>query len=168
MNGFPWSFILGTFIKICRENPNLAKLGQFRWRSKYVLLLPATLNRHESALFQWNGIRLLGQPMRYKYYANAAQRYVVRTLLITHFLFRFRFISQYPWAGRARSNSHRIFFDNRQHIHDSTNIQHFLTPPSFPKSTELHGCCHPASCCVVLFSKLGNYFDSFRDYSQYF
>jgi hypothetical protein len=46
----------------------------------YILLLPAILRRHKGALFEWNGIRLLGQPRRYKNYANAPQQYVIHFL----------------------------------------------------------------------------------------
>jgi len=35
-------------------------------KTEYILLSPATLNRHKSAVFEWNGIRLLGQ-QRYIY-----------------------------------------------------------------------------------------------------
>jgi hypothetical protein len=34
--------------------------GHFTWRTKYVLLLLATLNSHNSNLFNWNSKRLLG------------------------------------------------------------------------------------------------------------
>jgi len=44
-----------------------------------ILLLPATVNRHKSALFERNCIRLGEQPRRYKPYANAPQRYVICT-----------------------------------------------------------------------------------------
>jgi len=40
---------------------------------KYILLLPATLNRHNNALFECSGVSLLGLPRRYKHYANATQ-----------------------------------------------------------------------------------------------
>ena len=36
LDGFPWNFILATFMKICRETPNLVKTGknirQFKWK----------------------------------------------------------------------------------------------------------------------------------------
>jgi len=57
-------------------------IGNFARRTKYILLLPATLNRHDSALFEWNGIRLSRQPKRYKYYVNAPQCYFIRTLTL--------------------------------------------------------------------------------------
>jgi len=34
------------------------------------------------ALFEWNGIRLLGQPRKYQHYTNAPQYYAIRTLLL--------------------------------------------------------------------------------------
>ena len=57
------------------KNPNLVKnrvqiRGNLTWRPKYISLLPATLNRHESALFEWSGNKATAQPWRYKYYAN--------------------------------------------------------------------------------------------------
>ena len=43
---FSWHLILGTYIKICCENPDLVKLDKsvvyFTWRPKYVLLLLVT------------------------------------------------------------------------------------------------------------------------------
>jgi hypothetical protein len=42
-----------------------------------VVLLPATLIQHKSALFEWNSMRLLQCPRRYKYYAKAPQYYVI-------------------------------------------------------------------------------------------
>ena len=40
------------------------------------LLLPATLNRHKSPLLVPKGLRLLGQPRRYKHYGKALHRYL--------------------------------------------------------------------------------------------
>jgi hypothetical protein len=60
------------------------KLGKnvmhFTWRTKYVSLLLATLNCHESAVFKWSDIRLLGQRRRYKHYKNTPQCYTICTL----------------------------------------------------------------------------------------
>ena len=53
---------------------------------KYVVLLPATLNCHKSAIFEWNGIKLIRQPRGYKHYANAQQCYDVRNLADDLFL----------------------------------------------------------------------------------
>jgi hypothetical protein len=48
--------MLGTLMKICREIPNLAEIdqniGPFTWQPKCVLLLPATFNRHKSAVLE--------------------------------------------------------------------------------------------------------------------
>jgi len=44
--------------------------------TQVVLLLPATLNRHKSALLMPNAMRLLGEPRRYKHYAKALQHYL--------------------------------------------------------------------------------------------
>jgi hypothetical protein len=52
LNTFPWNFTWGPFMKIFRETPNLVKIGHSTWRPKFVLRLPATLNRHKSALFE--------------------------------------------------------------------------------------------------------------------
>ena len=64
LDEFPWNFMLETFMKIRPENPNLDKIGQniwnYTWRTTCDLLSPATLYRHKSALFEWNGIGLLG------------------------------------------------------------------------------------------------------------
>jgi hypothetical protein len=49
---------------------------------KHILLLLATLAVHKSALFDCNGIRLVGEPRRHKHYANAPQCYVKRSLPI--------------------------------------------------------------------------------------
>ena len=67
LDRFPWKFILQRFLTIRRYVENILiwfkagkNIGQFTSRFKYVLLLPAKLNRHKSPLFDWNGIRLLG------------------------------------------------------------------------------------------------------------
>jgi len=69
---FTQNLILGTYMKICRDFPNLVKkIWHFIWRFECALLLPETLNLHKSAVFEWNCIRLLGWPGGYKSYANA-------------------------------------------------------------------------------------------------
>jgi len=55
-------------------------IRQFALRSKYVLLLPLTLNHHKSAVFEWNGIRLLRYPRRCIKSANTPQCYGIRAL----------------------------------------------------------------------------------------
>ena len=57
--GLLWKFI-GTAWKSGKN------IGEFAWRPKHVLLLPATLNCHKSALCDRNCIWLLGQPRKYK------------------------------------------------------------------------------------------------------
>lgn len=55
-----WQF--GTSMKVCNKNSNLVKgrqKHQALQRSRYVLLLPGTLNCHKSTLFNWNGMKLL-------------------------------------------------------------------------------------------------------------
>jgi hypothetical protein len=59
------NLISGTFVKICREIPNLIQIEQKIWGTLRVdlstfLLLPATLNRHKSALCERNSIGVLG------------------------------------------------------------------------------------------------------------
>jgi hypothetical protein len=45
---------LKTFTEVCRESPNLFKIGQkskveqFTWRPRDILLLPATVHRHKT------------------------------------------------------------------------------------------------------------------------
>jgi hypothetical protein len=41
---FWWNLILETFMKTCRENLNLLKIGHFTWRNIYFLWLRATSN----------------------------------------------------------------------------------------------------------------------------
>jgi hypothetical protein len=70
-------FTLGTSMKICSEILNLVKIRQKYW-SVYI-----TYVWYEAAItafFQWNGIRLLGLPRRYKYYAHVPQGHIIHTL----------------------------------------------------------------------------------------
>ena len=81
--GFPWNLNLGTSMKICQETLNLFRIGQ-KYRAIYmtiekVLVLRATLNKHKSSAFGWNGIMLLGYARRFRHYANAPRCYVMRT-----------------------------------------------------------------------------------------
>lgn len=50
--------------------------------SKYTSFLPGHITLYKSVLFQWNGIRLVGQTRRYKHLVMAPRRCAVRTLLI--------------------------------------------------------------------------------------
>ena len=79
--GFIYKIDTGEFVE-CRGPPNLVKIGP-NYRALYMktcvsFIVPAILNSHKSALFEWNGFRLLGDPRKYKYYANAARCYVLR------------------------------------------------------------------------------------------
>jgi len=49
-----------SVMKICRESRNLVKNGQKYRAFHMVILMQATINRHTSAHFEWNGVRLLG------------------------------------------------------------------------------------------------------------
>lgn len=66
LDGFQWIFRLRPCMKTCRGFQILLKsnkhIGQFTWRSKYVLLVPASVSRDKSALFHGNCIRLLVSP----------------------------------------------------------------------------------------------------------
>jgi hypothetical protein len=46
-------------------------IWHFTRRPEFILLLPAKLNHHKSALFERNGMKMLGYPRWYKYYANS-------------------------------------------------------------------------------------------------
>jgi hypothetical protein len=63
LDGFPWNLILGTSMKICRENTNLPKIGQtyltFYLKPCVSFIVTGDLYRYKSSLFDWNGIRLL-------------------------------------------------------------------------------------------------------------
>jgi hypothetical protein len=72
-------YTAGTPFNLCS-----VKIGQkyrglyLRYLSKFFLLL-TTLNHHKSVLCWWAHVKLLVWPRRYKYYANAAHRYIIRT-----------------------------------------------------------------------------------------
>jgi hypothetical protein len=61
LDGFLWNLLLGALLKTCQWAVPLDKIRHFTWRPKYVIFLPATLNHSESANFDRNGIRSLGQ-----------------------------------------------------------------------------------------------------------
>ena len=58
LDRFPWNFIFGTFINICRGNPIFKKsytnIEHFTWTPKYVFLLLAILNPHKT--LSWNEV----------------------------------------------------------------------------------------------------------------
>jgi len=63
LDGFMWNFVLRTFTEIYRENPNLVQIEQkyralYR-KTKYFLLVTATLNPHISDVSYWNCVRFL-------------------------------------------------------------------------------------------------------------
>jgi len=67
-------------MKICREVPNLVKMGReyeaLHMKTSVRLSSPMTSNRPYSAPFESSDIRLWGCRKRYKDYANAPQGYV--------------------------------------------------------------------------------------------
>jgi len=79
-------FYIGYFYENLSRKSRFIKVGQkmghFTRRPKCVLSFSAVLCRHKSALFQWDSIRLLEHPTRYKYYANVQECHVIRTLSI--------------------------------------------------------------------------------------
>jgi hypothetical protein len=63
-----------------------------------------TLNRHKSAVFEWNSLRLLGYPRRYKHYANAPQCYVIHVHRLSSYAFIFNKCNKYlKMRGRVIS-----------------------------------------------------------------
>lgn len=79
---FPWNLLLGISTKICREMQSVLTIGQ-KYQALYMqslyglLLLLATLNRYNSAIYKWNGIRLLERSRKYTYYTNVPQSYII-------------------------------------------------------------------------------------------
>ena len=71
------------------ENQISLKLGNiirhFTWISKYVLQLPAILDRNTYSLLERNGIRLKGQLRRKTHYSNVPQCCIIRALYV-HYL----------------------------------------------------------------------------------
>jgi hypothetical protein len=51
-------------MKICRENPNLIKIGQISLelyvKFQVSFIFAGTFRRRKSAVFEWHGVRLLG------------------------------------------------------------------------------------------------------------
>jgi len=82
-------FCIGYFYENLSGNSKFIKVGQnmghFTWRPKYFLSFSAALWRHKSALFHWDGKRLLEQPTRYKYHANVQECYGLSILLLKHY-----------------------------------------------------------------------------------
>jgi hypothetical protein len=90
LDEFLWNLILGIFMKLWWENLNLVKIGQTYQRLhedlKNVLMFPATLNHHKSAVLKWNGMRLLGLLRSYKQYVNMPWCYIIYTDIQLHFI----------------------------------------------------------------------------------
>jgi hypothetical protein len=80
LGAFPLNFMWAAYTKNFRETPNFIGIRHLKWRPKYMLLLPAKLNRLKSALFEWKLNMQLGYSRRYACYANAPQCYAIRTL----------------------------------------------------------------------------------------
>jgi hypothetical protein len=110
LDAFPWNLILGTLMKICWKNRNLTKIGKnigdITWTPKYVLLLPVTLNHHESAVFKWNGIRLFGAPKGYKQYVNLLRCDFIQTDIMLQVVLW--------WSSNT---THAIKYTNHQNFH---------------------------------------------------
>jgi hypothetical protein len=78
-----WNLTLGTSMKTCRRIPNLYKIVQKYLsvrRRTYVSLWLAPIDSHKSPLFQWNDIRNLRQPVRYKHHMNWRHCYGTRVV----------------------------------------------------------------------------------------
>jgi hypothetical protein len=63
---FSWNIILAISMTIYRETPNYnrgnIRIVHCKWRTKYILLLHATLNGYKSTSFDRNGIMLSAHP----------------------------------------------------------------------------------------------------------
>jgi hypothetical protein len=75
-----WRLLWKTVEKIKIWLKSDKNIEQFALRYKCNLLLPVTLNHHKSAVFEWNGIRLLQYPRRCKKHADTPQYYGIRAL----------------------------------------------------------------------------------------
>ena len=61
-----WILLLGAIKGYFKKNIWLESgknIGDFTWSPRHVSLLLATLHRHKSVLYDWNGIRLLVPPL---------------------------------------------------------------------------------------------------------
>ena len=115
-----------------------SKLGQNRgklsgtWHEDpgifFFLFLPATLNRLTSVLFEWNGIRMLEEPRRYKHYMNAQQCY-----FIVHCLSYFSLYCYTNWRFLCYEDQQILIFNDilrfifwRKFVFRSTRYGHRL------------------------------------------
>lgn len=81
-----WNLILGILWKTYQKNQNLVtiadkNIGTFTRRHTCVSLL-LTLNCHKSALFEWNGIRLSGEPRKYTHYGKFKSNSTIEKALL--------------------------------------------------------------------------------------
>jgi hypothetical protein len=67
---FDLGHIYENLLRKSKSGCHRANIRHFTKKHKYVSLLVVTFNHHKSALFEWNGIRLLGDLWRHKYYTN--------------------------------------------------------------------------------------------------
>ena len=108
-------------------------IEHFTGRSNFVLLLPTTLNRHKCAVLEWNCIRLLRYPSRYKHYANAPQCNVLHALPVLFYICIYIYVCVcvyiyiYIYTGCNRRNGPdfgRVFLrSNYTDITQNTYIQ---------------------------------------------
>jgi len=68
LDRFPFYILLVTFTKISREIPNLVKIGQkcraIDMKTEVSFIVAGGIQCHNSALFERNGISLLGCTLR--------------------------------------------------------------------------------------------------------
>ena len=62
-DGFLWSSILTTFIKICPENPNFVNIRHFTCRTKYIYIVDSDIKHSYRPS---PPAKMLGQPRKYK------------------------------------------------------------------------------------------------------
>ena len=131
---FLWSLKLGLLWKSGEKVKTWSKswktIGDLTWRSRYFffLFLPATLNRLTSVLFEWNGIRMLEEPRRYKHYMNAQQCY-----FIVHCLSYFSLYCYTNWRFLCYEDQQILIFNDilrfifwRKFVFRSTRYGHRL------------------------------------------
>jgi hypothetical protein len=72
-----WGLIWKSAKKTQNWLKSVKNIGKFKWRLEYFFLTREKLNVHKRAHFEWNFIRLLEKPRRYKDNANAPWCYVI-------------------------------------------------------------------------------------------
>jgi hypothetical protein len=83
-------------------------IGDIKWRPKYLLLMPVTLNHHWSAVFKWIGIRLFGAPRGYKQYVNMLRCDIIHTDILLQVLL---------WWSCNTAHTIKIKSANHQNFH---------------------------------------------------